>query len=232
MAWAETEAERLVDVVRRLTPDDWSRPSDCAGWDVKAVLSHVLGALEANRHVSEFVRQFRGATRAARRRGGPMIDQMTAAQVREHARLAPADIAGRIERLAGPAVRARRRIPPPVRALPFRPGPPIEGRWTVGYLVDVIMNRDYWMHRVDVSRAVGIPVAVTLDHDGRLVADVVREWARLHGQPFTLVLEGPAGGTYAAGSGGEALCLDAVEFCRILSGRRDATGLLTTEVPF
>lgn len=232
MAWAEIEAGRLVELVRRLPPDAWSRPTDCAGWDVKAVLSHVLGSLEAHRHATEFVRQFVGATRATRRRGGPMVDHMTAAHVREHARLAPADIAARIERLAVPAVRARRRVPPPVRALPFRPGPPFAGRWTLGYLVDVILNRDQWMHRVDVTRAAGIPMTVTAGHDGRLVADVVREWAAAHGQPFSLVLGGPAGGSYAAGTGGEAMCLDAVEFCRILSGRGDASGLLTTEVPF
>jgi len=67
------------------------------------------------------------------------------------------------------------------------------------------------------------------------VADVVAEWARRHGQPFLLDLTGPAGGTYASGPGlprAERLSLDAVEFCRTLSGRGRAAGLLTTVVPF
>jgi hypothetical protein len=37
---------------------------------------------------------------------------------------------------------------------------------------------------------------------------------------------------YVAGDGGEYIELDAVEFCRILSGRAKGTGLLSTEVPF
>jgi hypothetical protein len=64
------------------------------------------------------------------------------------------------------------------------------------------------------------------------VADLVAEWARRHGQPFTLTLTGPAGGSYVAGDGGEHIQLNAVEFCRIVSGRAEGTRLLTTAVPF
>ncbi|HEV7763004.1 MAG TPA: maleylpyruvate isomerase N-terminal domain-containing protein, partial [Acidimicrobiales bacterium] len=42
MALATTEADRLLAVVDRLDPDDWTRPTDCTGWDVKALLSHML----------------------------------------------------------------------------------------------------------------------------------------------------------------------------------------------
>ncbi len=72
-------------------------------------------------------------------------------------------------------------------------------------------------------------------HDGRIVADIVAEWARRHGKAFVLDLAGPAGGTYARGAvnpDAERLSLDAVEFCRTLAGRAPATGLLTTIVPF
>jgi hypothetical protein len=48
-----------------------------------------------------------------------------------------------------------------------------------------------------------------------------------------LTLTGPAGGRYVAGGGsGEELVLDAVEFCRTLSGRASGTGLLAQPVPF
>lgn len=74
---------------------------------------------------------------------------------------------------------------------------------------------------------------LTPEHDGRLVADVVGEWARRHGRPFTLRLTGPAGGHFAAGGGGdETVELDAVEFCRILSGRAPGVGLLARPVRF
>jgi hypothetical protein len=115
---------------------------------------------------------------------------------------------------------------------------PVVERWSLGYLIDTIYLRDLWMHRVDATRATGRDLVLTADHDGRIVADVVAEWARRHGEPFTLSLNGPAGGVYTSpGSHSpdrptETLELDAVEFCRTLAGRADASGLLTTIVPF
>jgi hypothetical protein len=79
---------------------------------------------------------------------------------------------------------------------------------------------------------------LTADHDGVLVDDVVREWAGRHQRPCGLHLTGPAGGSWEFGTGGPRLELDAIDFCRILSGRPaetpvdDPAGLLTTEVPF
>ena len=112
------------------------------------------------------------------------------------------------------------------------PGIPGERKWPLAYLMDTIFTRDVWMHRVDVSRGVGRDLVLTSEHDGRLVADVVREWAQCHGEPFTLLLDGPAGGTFVRGAGGEEHHLDAVEFCRMLSGRSTGAGRLATPVPF
>ena len=88
------------------------------------------------------------------------------------------------------------------------------------------------MHRVDLSRATGREMVLTADHDGRLVADVVAEWARRHGQPFTSAPHRPRRGDVHQGVGGAEITLDAVEFCRTLSGRATGAGLLTQEVPF
>jgi hypothetical protein len=73
---------------------------------------------------------------------------------------------------------------------------------------------------------------LTADHDGALVADVVTEWAGRHGQPCSVRLTGPAGGTWTFGAGGSEVEMDAVDFCRTLSGRGSASGLLETAVPF
>ncbi len=232
MTLAETEAGRLLAVVEQLNDQDWSRPTDCEGWDVKALLSHVLGAMEGNARTREFVRQYRAATKAAKRSGRPMIDEMTGVQVREHSALTPEELARRLQELAPKAIRGRRRTPRFMRAVPFKPGPPVEGRWRVGYLVGTIMNRDNWMHRVDLTRAVSQEMVLTSAHDGRIVSDVVAEWAKSHAQPFTLILDGPAGGTFTQGELGEDLRLDAIEFCRALSGRSTGSGLLDQEVPF
>jgi uncharacterized protein (TIGR03083 family) len=107
--------------------------------------------------------------------------------------------------------------------------------WTYAYLLDVILTRDTWMHRSDLAEATGRPMTLTAEHDAVIVADVVSEWAARHGQPCTVTLSGPAGGSWSFGDGGDtavAVDMDAVEFCRILSGRGPASGLLATQVPF
>lgn len=106
-----------------------------------------------------------------------------------------------------------------------------DGWWTFGYLFDVILTRDPFMHRIDITRATGVPMPATAEHEGVLVDDVVREWAQRHRSPYTLELSGPAGGRWQNGQG-ERLAMDAFEFCRALSGRAPATGLLTMQVPF
>lgn len=58
--------------------------------------------------------------------------------------------------------------------------------WSFGFLIDVVLTRDTWMHRVDIARAAGQEPELTADHDGVLVADVVAEWASRHGQPCML----------------------------------------------
>jgi hypothetical protein len=107
--------------------------------------------------------------------------------------------------------------------------------WTFGYLIDVILTRDPWMHRLDIAAVTGTEPHLTADHDGVIVADVVAEWASRHGKDFTLTLTGPAGGTWRQGENGPELTLDAAGFCRAL-GRRPASvsigELMHTEIPY
>jgi uncharacterized protein (TIGR03083 family) len=232
MKLAAVEMSRLTHVVDQLRPTDWSLPTDCEGWDVKALLSHLLGAMEGNASLREFVRQYLVATKTSKRSGQPMIDEMTSIQISDHATLSPSEISNRIRGKAQASVRGRRRMPALMRSMPISPGAPFEGSWKMGYLIDTIMNRDFWMHRVDLTRAVGVEMVLTSEHDGVIVKDVVNEWARAHGQPFKLALEGPAGGIFAQGPHGDEIVIDAVEFCRVLSGRGHGSGLLSQKVPF
>ena len=230
MTLAADELDRFLDLLRSLTPDEWRRSTECPPWDVRTMATHVLGATESHSSVRETVHQTRAYRKA---KSGPMIDAMTALQVRDRAHLSPDELVFRFERAAPRSVRARRRMPALLRRMRMKVDPPFDAeRWRLGYLMDVIYNRDCWTHRVDISRAIGRDPVLTPGHDGRIVADVVGEWARRHGKPITLKLTGAAGGEYVAGDGGEHIELDAVEFCRILSGRAQGTGLLTTEVPF
>jgi hypothetical protein len=135
--------------------------------------------------------------------------------------------------MAPKAANGRAKVPAPMRRLPMKVEVAgVMETWKLGYLLDAIYTRDTWMHRVDIARATGAELVLTPEHDGRIVADVVAEWARRHGRPFTLNLEGPAGGSFTTGAGGEQITIDAVEFCRMLSGRATGGGLLTQEVPF
>jgi uncharacterized protein (TIGR03083 family) len=230
MTLAAEELDRFLDVLRSLAPADWQRPTECEPWDVRAMATHVLGATESHSSIRETIHQTRAYRKA---KSGPMIDAMTSLQIRDRADLSPDEVVARFERAAPRSVRSRRRMPAPLRRMRMKVDPPFDAeRWRLGYLMDVIYNRDAWMHRVDISRAIGRDPVLTAAHDGRIVSDVVREWAGRHREPFTLTLTGPAGGAYIAGDGGEQMELDAVEFCRILSGRAQGTGLLTTEVPF
>ena len=229
---ANLEITRIVDLLRTLDDADWSRPTDCPAWDVRAVAGHVLGMVQTFASLRRFAGDMRGASAAAGE-GVVLIDALTDRQVRRNAQLSRADL---IDELAGLGpVQARwrsgRRL---MRALPTKnelPDGTVE-TWRLGYLLDIILNRDPWMHRVDLCRAVGRPMTLTAAHDGRIVADVVVEWARRHGQPFSLTLSGPSGGRWTAGSAGPVLDLDAVEFCRTVSGRARGDGLLATYVPF
>jgi uncharacterized protein (TIGR03083 family) len=231
MVLAETEFARALGLLRTLGPEEWHTQTVCEFWDVRSLVAHVLGMAEAQASFRQFVHDFRAASK---RSGGAMIDAMTAAQVRERAELAPTQLIERLADVAPAAVRARRRTPALVRwAVRMKQDPPFEAEhWKYGYLVDTIFTRDTWMHRLDISRATGRQMVLTPKHDGRLIAEVVAEWARRHRQPFTLILTGPAGGQWRSGTGGQHIELDALEFGWSLAGRARGAGLLTTRVPF
>ncbi len=231
MSLAAAEFDNTLGLLRALRADEWAMDTVCSLWTVKAMVAHVVGMAEAQASFRQFVHDF-GVAR--KRTGGAMIDAMNASQVRDRADLTPEQLIARLAAVAPKAVRSRRRTPAVMRkVVHFKQDPPFETeRWQYGFLVDTIFTRDTWMHRLDVSRATGRDMVVTREHDGRIVADVVAEWAHRHGKPFKLTLTGTAGGTWRAGDGSELIELDALEFCWILSGRAKGDGLLATPVPF
>jgi uncharacterized protein (TIGR03083 family) len=230
---ARTEYGRVAEQLRSLAPDDWSKPTDCSLWDVRAMAGHSTGMLSTFTGYRTLIREMSRATREAKRSGGPVIDALTAKQVADHADLSTSELITKIDQVGPRAARWRATRPAPFRKMPMKQevGGQQE-KWRMGYLLDVILTRDPWMHRVDTARATGHPMVLTPDHDGRIVADVVAEWARRHGAPFTLTLTGAAGGTYVSGDGGEHITIDTLDLCRTLSGRAPGTGLLAQEVPF
>jgi uncharacterized protein (TIGR03083 family) len=232
MGLARVESERLLALADQLDGDEWLLPTDCVDWTVRDMLGHVLGMLELQADGDERMRQVKGAAAIAAQTGGLRLDAMTAMQVREHSALSPDELRVALHETAPRALAGRSATTAEQRAAPYLTGLPGEEPWTFGYLFDVVLTRDLWIHRVDISRAVEHDVVLSADHDGRLVADVVADWARRNRQPFTLTLGGPAGDRFSAGDGGPDLDLDAIEFCRIVSGRAAGAGLLAISVPF
>ena len=224
MALSDVEYARILDLLKSLDPGEWEKPTDCAEWDVRQVVAHLVGSARMNASLREAGRQDRlGRTMRGDR---PLaIDGVTAVQVSERADHSPGRLLGDLADAAPRAMAGRRRVRGPLRWLRLPMDPPL--RWRpLSYLVDVVLTRDLWMHRIDLARASGCEPVLTADHDGRIVADIVAEWARRHGEAYELILTGPAGGTFRRGAGGEVHRLDAVEFARILSGRAVGEGLL------
>lgn len=150
--------ERFTALLRDLDPGDWTRPTECSSWDVQAMAGHLLGMMEMVTSPEENVRQGRAAAEVLSQRGGKFIDALTAVQVAEHRHLGPAEIIDGLTRTAPKAVRGRQYTPDPIKQNPMPNKQLVGGQeeeWTVGYLLDTILTRDPWMHRIDICRAVG-----------------------------------------------------------------------------
>ena len=108
MRLAAAEYDRLLALADDLGADDWAQPTDCAGWDVRAVLGHLLGMLELQADPEERARQIKTAAEIAARTGGLRLDAMTALQVREHAHLSAEELKRALHQAAPAGLAARR----------------------------------------------------------------------------------------------------------------------------
>jgi uncharacterized protein (TIGR03083 family) len=234
MRLAATEYDRCAEAFRSLQPAQWASGTDCPAWDVRQMAAHMLGMVEMAASMREGFRQQRKAAKA----GGVYIDALTRLQVDEREDWAPERITERYAARAPKAVAGRRRTPAFVRRRTMSQLNDMNGvqePWTFGYLIDVILTRDPWMHRLDIAHATGTPLHLTADHDGVIVADIVAEWADRHGKDFELTLTGAVGGTCKVGANGPSWTLDAIDFCRA-TARRPASitldELMNTEIPY
>lgn len=229
------EYRRFADALASLDPHEWARPTECEGWAVRDLAGHLCGAVMTATTIRSQMAEQKQVKARVKATGEREVDAMTAIQIAKVADLSTAEIVDRIRSRADDAAAGRRRPPAPLaKLMKFRVVMnTIDETWSLDYLLGAILTRDTWLHRVaDLARAVGHSPVLDA-HDARIVADVAREWADRHGQPVELLLTGPAGGHYVAGTGGPALELDAVDFCRVISRRAPATHpLLETEVPF
>jgi uncharacterized protein (TIGR03083 family) len=232
MQIAAQENRRFGAALRALQPSDWAKQTDCTRWDVKALAAHVIGSAAGQASPREFFRQVRTGKPIVAEIGAQYWwDGMNELQVRERAELTTEQLIVSWDETSEKGLRARRKMPRLLARLPLLKLPAPVGRQPLSYLFDIGFTRDVWMHRIDLTHAAGTEFGADATHDGRIVADIVAEWAGTHGEPFSLDLTGPAGGHYVAGSGGERLTLDALEFCRILAERAHGKGVLAHPLP-
>ena len=228
---AEEEFTRFAELMASLTPEQWAIATDCTGWDVRAMTLHVLGMAEAQASPRTFLHQLRhGLPLNKQIDSHHWVDGVNEFEIRERAELTNAEVVEQLWAVGPRAVKGRWRTPAPMRYLPLPFGPPV-GWAPLKYLLDVGFTRDVWAHRIDICAATGRTMNATPEHDGRLVADLVLEWGEIYDAPFELVLEGPAGGKFSHGAGGERVEIDAFDFVRVLSGRLPGTGVLANPMP-
>jgi uncharacterized protein (TIGR03083 family) len=229
----EAEQRAALDLLSTLAADDWERPTDCAGWTVRDLVAHMLGQYEelaaTGLMVSRLIRGIRRYPALSR------LDAHNRVQIEDMAELTHAQLLDRLA-LAGPrAVRALQRTPAVLRRVPGLRLYGVEQLpdQRLAYLWDVLVVRDPWMHRLDLCQAIARPVEPA-EHDAIVVGQVVRDLARTwHGPTVTLQLTGSLRGQWIIGSGESVATLraDAVDYCRILSGRQSEGPLQTAGNP-
>jgi uncharacterized protein (TIGR03083 family) len=229
-ALTQVAIARELEVLNDLTADEWTRPTVCTAWDVRQIVLHQIASAVAMMKPLEGLAQMRAGKKLEKSEGLAMIDGFMQAGERRYQHLSAEAALEELTALLPRYAKHRRRYPQPLRSLVRMPAP--GGSVTVGYLYDRVINRDHFMHRLDICDATGRTPVVTADHDGRIVEDVVQDWAARHGQPFEVTLTGPAGGSWTQGQGGQHIEMDALDFARVLSGRGTGEGLLATQVLF
>lgn len=226
---ATVELERFLTLVESLTPADWEQPTACPLWNVREVVAHVTGAAAGYASFQEFKRQYNPfVQRPYRQAGFALTDALNQVQVDDRGAATPAALIAELREVGPRAIATRKRLPAIVRAM--RLPLPLLGVAPLGYLTDLIYTRDMWMHRVDVCRATGKDMILTVQHDGRIVALVIRDLARklsprLRGFSIVYELTGGASGTWRIGQHVPpvaTLSLDVVDFNLLASGRLTA----------
>ena len=227
MSMAKLEFERFLTLVTSFSEDDWEKPTVCTLWNVRQVVAHVTGACASYAHWSEFKRQSNPKVQQPYRASGlSFLDSMNQVQVDDRASSTPAALINELQKVGPRAIATRSRIPALVRALRV-PLPALGGVVPIGYLTDLIYTRDMWMHRLDLCRATGREMVMTPEHDGRIVALVVRDLekklaAKLRTTSIAYHLSGDIGGMWLLGAKTSPVAtihLDVLDFNLLASGR-------------
>ncbi|MGW7055434.1 maleylpyruvate isomerase family mycothiol-dependent enzyme [Streptomyces sp. NPDC054887] len=217
------EIRASLALLATLEPEAWSRPTACTGWTVRDMVAHELGQYEELPKPWLMVTRIRRARRTHPELGA--LDGHNASQVEDRGDVPGRQLVNELALIAPKAVRALDRMPAAmrrrVRTSVIFPEAKQLAEDSVEYLNSVLVARDTWMHRIDISDATGARLVLDA-HDreimNQVVLDLALDWT---GPPCLLDLSGPAGGRHRLGSGPPVVTLraDAVAFARHLAGR-------------
>ena len=218
MQLAESQMSALENELRRLEPSDWVKETDCDRWTVRDIVAHVIGWAEAITSPRVFFDQAK-LTRSMRKELSRKVDAQNEAQVVARREMSTDELIESLNKVTPKFLAVRRSVGYIGKVVPLYNN--AVGFTTLGFLARQIFMRDHFMHRIDISRATGKPMTLG-EPERRIVADVVRHWARSSKADARLELTGDAGGVFDAGSGGTtAITGDALDFCRLMCSRAD-----------
>jgi uncharacterized protein (TIGR03083 family) len=218
------EIQAWHDLLSELDEADWHRRTVCAEWDVADIVGHLCGQADDVNRPWLFPLRDRRAKRGYP--DIPLLDAHMMVQADEYRGTPTTELRARFGKVWGKANRAIMRNPEVIRRLQI----PVEGmpgfdKIGLGYIQDILLARDLWMHRDDVCQALGRSFDAG-PYAAELVAQVmydVQDGPFWKGLPVELTLTGQGGGSFRLGDGDPvaAIATDAVGYMRTLSGRDD-----------
>jgi uncharacterized protein (TIGR03083 family) len=218
------EAARLVTQqltayiaeLRHLDPADWSKPTDCAEWDVRQIAAHIAGELDESAHTAVLARHL---LHARKHRHNGLADAINEQQQADRRDQPGPTIVSDIERLMPKAIRRRLKTPRLIRRVRV-PGDDLPPGSNFGYLFDVIYPRDVWLHRVDTARATAHPLTPSVGDDV-IISQVVRDLAcNWHERTWVLHLDDVGQWLIGTGQPVATVRSNAIDYLRLLSGRQ------------
>ncbi|WP_146070262.1 maleylpyruvate isomerase family mycothiol-dependent enzyme [Arthrobacter sp. GMC3] len=218
----------VADLFDTFEGQDWERPTDCAGWNVRDMASHLLGAQEDLMSVPGVL----GRRWTGRRRypGLSLLDAANQVQIDSHASESTAELARSYRANIPKVARYVSRFPRMLSGISVdKTMAPRNSPLRLGYLYNVIYLRDAWMHGIDLARATGVPrpaCGVEAMVVGQIMDDAAYQWGAEAGPE--VVLSGEISGTWQLGRPGQPARVTAagLDLCRRLSGRRPETEVM------
>ncbi len=219
----EAEIRASLETMSSLDAEAWSRPTACTGWTVRDMVAHEVGQFEELPKPWLMITRIRRARHTHPELGA--LDGHNASQVEDRGEVPGERLMEEFARIAPKGARSLARMPAPVRRrtrtsmiFPEAKALPED---SVEYMNNVLLARDTWMHRIDISDATGTELVLDA-HDREIMNQVLLDLALGWTGPSCLLdLSGPVGGHYRLGSGPPVVTLraDAIAFARHLSGR-------------